>query len=325
MAILIFKFVFTDNSNPAVVLTSTELTGGDAPTINISTTAIADGTVASAVSGGALTYDSYTKSWGYRLASADLATYVYIGMATTTYATASPASVHALGIVIPDELVSSRLAPATAGRTLAVDASGRVTPDTVTLAPSATDIADAVLDEAATGHTGHLANIPTNPYTGLTAQEIADAVNNLAPAGTPAFGSLGAQAAAIKTKTDTLGASSVSIVYPIAQDGTITLEAGDSYEIEEGYELNWIDTGDTWPELTEATIVFKVGTILTLNGTVVVATGTGKKVRVVITKANSALLTQGVVYRYNVRAMLSNGHEITLVKRSRLQVGKSLI
>jgi hypothetical protein len=121
MATIIFRFVFQSNASPAVVLTSTELTGAAAPTVNISTTAIADGTIASVVSGGALTYDSYTKSWSYRLASADLATYVYVGMATTTYVTASPASVHALGIVVPDALVSA--------------------------------IPTAVLDEALSGHT----------------------------------------------------------------------------------------------------------------------------------------------------------------------------
>lgn len=119
MATLLFKFVFYDNASPQVVLTSTELTGGDAPTVNISTTAIADGTVASAVSGGALTYDTYTKSWGYRLASADLATYLYIGMATTTYATASPASVHSLGMVIPDILPSTLATPAQVATELA--------------------------------------------------------------------------------------------------------------------------------------------------------------------------------------------------------------
>jgi len=44
--------------------------------------------------------------------------------------------------------------------------------------PTAEAIADAVLDEAKGEHTGHLANIPTDPYTGTppTAEAIADAV-----------------------------------------------------------------------------------------------------------------------------------------------------
>jgi hypothetical protein len=122
MATLLFKFVFLSSST--VVLTSTELTGATAPTVNISSTAIADGTtIASVVSGGALVYDSYTKSWSYRLAGADLATYVYTGMATTTYATASPLSVHALGMVIPDALVSAAEAAPVAALNAAIPGS----------------------------------------------------------------------------------------------------------------------------------------------------------------------------------------------------------
>jgi hypothetical protein len=135
MATLLFKFVFVSSSS--VVLTSTELTGATAPTVNISSVAVADGTtIASVVSGGALVYDSYTKSWSYRLAGADLATYLYTAMATTTYATAAPLSVHALGMVVPDELISSRLAPATAGRTLVVDVNGLADANAVKVGPS---------------------------------------------------------------------------------------------------------------------------------------------------------------------------------------------
>ena len=148
MATLLFKFVFLSSSS--VVLTSTELTGATAPTVNISSVAIADGTtVASVVSGGVLVYDSYTKSWSYRLASADLATYVYTGMATTTYATASPLSVHALGMVIPDELVSSRhvagAAVAKSPATLAAaDVSGNLPVDVQTIKTQAVTAAVGV-------------------------------------------------------------------------------------------------------------------------------------------------------------------------------------
>lgn len=151
MSTLLFKFVFLSNASPAAVLTSTELTGATAPTVNISSVALADGTtIASVVSGGALVWDSYTKSWSYRLAAADLATYAYTAMATTTYATASPPSVHALGIVIPDELVSTRLAPATAGRTLVVDAAGLADALAVKVGPTGTGTAQTARDLGAT-------------------------------------------------------------------------------------------------------------------------------------------------------------------------------
>ncbi len=142
MVTLIFKFTFVNNANPQVVLTSTELTGGAAPTVNISTTAIASGTVASVVASGALTYDSYTKSWGYRLASADLATYLYVGMATTTYATASPASVHALGMAVPDVLPST-LATSAALATAQADLDTLTGSDGATLATAQANYAPA--------------------------------------------------------------------------------------------------------------------------------------------------------------------------------------
>jgi len=185
MATLIFRFVFLSNASPAVVLTSTELTGAAAPTINISSTAYSDGAIASVVSGGAMTYDSYTQSWSYRLAGADLASYVYVGAATTTYATASPATVHALGIVVPDELVSSRAASATAlsnatwtdaraGKldnldgtvTSRLPTSGYTAPLTAAGTRAAVGLADADLDE-------QLAAIAAS---GLTADQVKTAV-----------------------------------------------------------------------------------------------------------------------------------------------------
>jgi hypothetical protein len=105
MSTIMWGFVF--QSSAGVILTSTELTGATAPTVNISRTMIADGTtIAAVVTGGALVYDANTKSWSYQQTGADLATYFYRGMATTTYATALPLSVHAFGMVIPDGLLS---------------------------------------------------------------------------------------------------------------------------------------------------------------------------------------------------------------------------
>lgn len=126
MATLLFKFVFLDNSSPAVTLTSVDLNSSDTPVVNISKTAFADGAVSSEVAGGALTYDAFTKSWGYRLAGADLASYLYVGMATTSYDIAAAVDVHALGMVVPDELVSSRLKPTVLNRTVNVDADGAI-------------------------------------------------------------------------------------------------------------------------------------------------------------------------------------------------------
>jgi hypothetical protein len=151
MATLMFGFVF--QSSAGAILTNTELTGAAAPTVNISTTLLADGTtIAAAVTGGALVYDSNTKSWTYRLASADLATYFYRAMATTTYATALPLSVHAFGMIVPDEKISTRLAPTTAGRTLDVAATGEAGIDLTNKLDTA-----GILPAAAAGGAGGLA------------------------------------------------------------------------------------------------------------------------------------------------------------------------
>jgi len=213
MATLLFKFVFLDNASPAVVLTSTELTAGDAPTVNISTTALADGTVASDVSGGALTYDTYTKSWSYRLASADLATYLYVGMATTTYATASPASVHALGMVVPDVLPSTL---ATAAALATVDSNvDAILVDTGTTLPAtlgtpagvslAADIAAVKVDTAA-----------TLVDTGTTLP---------ATLGTPAGADMSADIAAVKSDTAAIlidtAVLETAMADSIPADGTI--------------------------------------------------------------------------------------------------------
>jgi hypothetical protein len=179
MSTLIFDFVFVSNASPQVVLTSTELTGAATPTVNISRTAIADGAVSSIVASGALVWDSYTKSWHYRLASADLAIYSYLGMATTTYATASPASVHARGIVMPDELISTRhLSGAAVAKSPAtLDWSGDVTnkPTIGTSTYAGTDTAGTTelltrIPDAIAGAVGGLAIVGS--LMGLTADAI---------------------------------------------------------------------------------------------------------------------------------------------------------
>lgn len=156
---LFFIFAFVNNASPQVVLTSTELTGATAPTVNISSRAIASGTVASVVSAGVMTYDSFTKTFGYLLTNADPTNYAYVGMAVTTYATASPKSVHAIGMVIPD-VKPSTLATSTALSTAQTDLDTLTGSDGATLAtaqpnvtiPTAAANADAVWDEATSGH-----------------------------------------------------------------------------------------------------------------------------------------------------------------------------
>jgi len=328
MATLIFRFVFLSNDSPAVVLTSTELTGAAAPTINISSTAYGDGAIASVVSGGAMTYDSYTKSWSYRLAGADLASYVYVGAATTTYATASPATVHALGIVVPDELVGSRAASATAlsnatwtdakagylagpvalEATLTALKGGSWSAETLkaiydsvalrlatasyTIPPTVGAIADQVWDEALSGHV-------TNGTAGKTlsaAGNASDPLLNTVP-GSYAAGSAGYALGRI-------GVGEVTAVVPVASNGDITLIAGDDYLDADGRALQWTDTGLTWPTLSGGTVAF-IAASFSKAMTIVDAT----HVKLELTDSETAALRSK---RFAIVFTDSGGHVATL-------------
>jgi hypothetical protein len=125
MATLSFDFAWDSTAVPAAPLGDDVLTGAAAPTVSISKKAFADGALTAVVSGGALVYDATTKTFGYMLADATPTTHRYIAAATTNYATASQSTVRAIGIVIPDALVSSlptAAANATAARTQMDDA-----------------------------------------------------------------------------------------------------------------------------------------------------------------------------------------------------------
>ena len=116
MADLIFHGQFIDKTN---------LDGetGLTVTIDVYRTLIADGTTSQVVTGGSCT-ETGGGIYRYRYASADLSLYHYVANMMTASADVAQKHVAALGLVVPDALVGSRLAPAVAGRTLAVAATG---------------------------------------------------------------------------------------------------------------------------------------------------------------------------------------------------------
>lgn len=105
-------------------------------TVDVDRYTLADGSRTALVTAGSAT-EGRRGLYHYRLASADLATYQYVATFITADATVDQQEIAALGIVVPDALVGSRLAPATAGRTLDVDASGNASAN-VTLWKGAT-------------------------------------------------------------------------------------------------------------------------------------------------------------------------------------------
>jgi len=137
MATLIFHGQFHDEDGVG----KTGLT----VTVNVYRTALADGATTQVVTAGAAA-ETGGGIYRYRLADADLATYHYVANLVTASEDAVQRHVAALGIVVPDVLVSSRLAPATAGRTLAVDASGNAAANVTYWAGQATSHTDGTPD-----------------------------------------------------------------------------------------------------------------------------------------------------------------------------------
>lgn len=130
-------------------------------TVDVDRYTLADGSRTALVTAGSAT-EGRRGLYHYRLASADLATYQYVATFITADATVDQREIAALGIVVPDALVGSRLAPAVAGRTLDVDASGNASAN-VTLwkgatapdaPPTAAAVADAVWATALPGAYG---------------------------------------------------------------------------------------------------------------------------------------------------------------------------
>jgi hypothetical protein len=118
--------------------------------------------------------------------------------------------------------------------------------------------------------------------------------------------------------SDTLAtqlSGTVTITAPVASDGDVTLTRGDDYYDADDRALEWTTSDSaTWPVLTSATITFAArigGQTLTKAGSVVQATGANKSVRVELASADTASLKPGH-WTYDVQAVLSNGHSVTL-------------
>lgn len=109
------------------------------------------------------------------------------------------------------------------------------------------------------------------------------------------------------------------VISRVAADGSVEIVRGDDYSASDSWSLDWTDTNENWPTLTSATISIaikdrhRVTTLLTGTGSVVVATGTGKKVRWEPTAAETATLAEGI-YTIEVTATLSSGRVRELVR-----------
>ena len=172
--------------------------------------------------------------------------------------------------------------------------------------PSAASVADAVWDEATADH----AATGTTGKALANAGSAADPLTNTVP-GTYASGTAGAALGRI-------GSGQVTTTSPVAVSGDVTIVRGDDYNAADGRALDWTDVSAAWPDLTGATIAVTVQTTATTTwtkaGSVVTPTGSGKKVRVEPTAADTATFAGGASYPFDVQATLSSGRKVTLLR-----------
>ena len=172
--------------------------------------------------------------------------------------------------------------------------------------PSAASVADAVWDEATADH----AATGTTGKALANAGSAADPLTNTVP-GTYASGTAGAALGRI-------GGGQITTTSPVAVSGDVTIVRGDDYNAADGRALDWTDVSAAWPDLTGATIAVTVQTTATTTwtkaGSVVTPTGSGKKVRVEPTAADTATFAGGASYPFDVQATLSSGRKVTLLR-----------
>jgi hypothetical protein len=122
-----------------------------------------------------------------------------------------------------------------------------------------------------------------------------------------------------------IGSGQISTTSIVAQNGDVETYRGDSYANADARRIDWTDTSANWPTLTAATILVVIGGDVSFAGSVIVATGAGKKVGLELTSAQSATIPQGKL-DFVVIATLASGNQVTLLEgtwtsKRRLAVG----
>lgn len=131
--------------------------------------------------------------------------------------------------------------------------------------------------------------------------------------------------------SDTISASiltsQITVVNPVAANGDISVIRGDDYLAADGRDLQWADP--TWQDLTGATVTFTSRSAegssalgVTQACTIITPSGTGKRIRLELTDDQTRLHVADE-YKFDIRAVLSNGHMVTLV-RGRMYVAEDV-
>lgn len=167
-----------------------------------------------------------------------------------------------------------------------------------------TDVVDRVWDEAIADHL-------TAGSTGKAlsdAQAAGDPLTSQVP-GTFAAGTAGAALGRI-------GTGLVATTAPVTESDNIEIVRGDDFKAADNRALEFTTSEEaTWPDLTGATIAFTAKQnqdTIAKAGSVIVATGATKKVRIELDPADTANDPIGE-YRFDVQATLASGNIVTLV------------
>lgn len=182
------------------------------------------------------------------------------------------------------------------GRAGVEDLDAAISSRNATAPPAASAVADAVWDEAISGH----GSAGTTGQALGAAGAASDPLLNAVP-GAYASGTAGAALGKI-------GSGQIMTVSPVAQSGDVSIIRGDDYLAADARALEWTDADASWPDLTSATISADMDNGLTFAGSVVNA----DKVRVELTDVQTRSLMFGD-RAFSVRATLSDGSRVTLL------------
>lgn len=113
-----------------------------------------------------------------------------------------------------------------------------------------------------------------------------------------------------------LGGGEVTIIGPVLIGGDVEIVRGDDYKAADARALEW--TSASWPDLTSATVTFTAKysdeiVAVSKAGSVVTPSGTGKRIRVELLRSETENFLTGN-HDFDIRAVLSNGDDVTLVK-----------
>ena len=128
----------------------------------------------------------------------------------------------------------------------------------------------------------------------------------------------------IQAHTDLIAPGDINVIVtnPVAKSLTLTVVQGDDYDATTDQQITFTD-GGTWPSLAGAEIRMTIAdeTLAVKTHSTCTVAGTPQVVTVPLTATQTAGLTPGVTYVYDVRAKLAGSNEIrTLISTSALNV-----